>query len=310
MNVFMLQRKEMIFIQVLANLFNMIYQFMDSFSFLILAAIGLAIIFGMMGVINLAHGEFIMLGAYITTLTSLAGIPIPLAILFGTLGVGLFGFIIDKLIIRHLYGRPLDSVVATWGISLMMGQGMLILMGPSLQGLSTPLGSFSIGGINYSTYRLILTIIAILLLVLLYWIFMHTNFGLKSRATMQNEEIARSLGTNTKRMYTLTFVIGSMFAGLTGGLYSFTMTIGPTFGAGFLMESFVTVIVGGVNPLVGTVMAGGTLGVVHSGLSYLFGTFIGRVGLLIAAILFIRLWPTGFSGLVEKSGLRVKRFNE
>lgn len=297
----------MITINFFAKAFNILYQFLDSFSFLILAAIGLAIIFGMMGVINLAHGEFIMLGAYITTLTSLAGVPIPLAIILGSIGVGIYGFIIDKLIIRHLYGRPLDSVVATWGISLIMSQGMLIIMGPSLQGLSTPLGSFAIGGINYSSYRLVLAIIACLLLVLLYWVFMHTRFGLYSRATMQNEEIARSLGVNTNRMYTLTFVIGSMFAGLTGGLYSFTMTIGPSFGAGFLMESFVTVIVGGVNPLIGTVASGGTLGVVHSILSYIFGTFIGRVGLLIAAILFIRLWPTGFSGLIDKIRLKVRR---
>nr|WP_304214431.1 branched-chain amino acid ABC transporter permease [Fredinandcohnia onubensis] len=295
------------FIKMLENLFNIFYQFMDSFSFLILAAIGLAVIFGMMGVINLAHGEFIMLGAYITTLSWLAGIPIPIAILLGSIGVGCFGFIIDKLIIRHLYGRPLDSVVATWGISLIMGQGMLVIMGPSLQGPSTPFGSFSIGEINYSTYRIILAIIACLLLFLLYWVFMHTKFGLMSRATMQNEEIARSLGTNTKQIYTTTFVLGSMLAGLTGGLYAFTMSIGPTFGSGFLMESFVTVIVGGANPLTGTVMAGGTLGVVHSGLSFVFGTFIGRVGLLIAAILFIRLWPTGFSGLIDKKVIRVNR---
>jgi len=297
----------MVIINFISKIFNILYQFLDSFSFLILAAIGLAIIFGMMGVINLAHGEFIMLGAYITTLSSLAGVPIPLAILVGSIGVGIYGFIVDKLIIRHLYGRPLDSVVATWGISLIMSQGMLIIMGPSLQGLSTPLGSFSVGGINYSTYRLILAITACLLLVLLYWIFMHTRFGLHSRATMQNEEIARSLGVNTNRMYTLTFVLGSMFAGLTGGLFSFTMTIGPTFGAGFLMESFVTVLVGGGNPLIGTVMSGATLGVVHSILSYVFGTFIGRVGLLIGAILFIRLWPTGFSGLIDRMVLKVRR---
>src|SRR5699024_1060045 len=135
--------------------------------------------------------------AYITTLTRLAGVPMPIAILLGTVGVGGFGFIIDKFIIRHLYGRPLDSLVATWGLSLIMSQGMLIVMGPSLQGLSTPLGTFTVGDINYSTYRLILTIIALFLIILLYWIFMHTNFGLKSRATMQNEQIARSLGTNT-----------------------------------------------------------------------------------------------------------------
>lgn len=297
-------------ITILYNLFNIFYQFLDSFSFLILAAIGLAIIFGMMGVINLAHGEFIMLGAYVTTIVSKSGVPIPFAIILGTISVGIFGLIIDRLVIQHLYGRPLDSVVATWGISLLMGQGMLIIMGPSLQGLSTPLGTFSLGGINYSVYRLVLASIACLLLFLLYWIFMHTKFGLRARATIQNEQLAENLGTNTKRMYTFTFVIGSMFAGLAGGLYSFTMSVSPTFGDGFLMESFVTVVVGGINPLIGTVLAGGALGIVHSIFSYVFGTFIGRVAILISAILFIRLWPNGFSGMVESLTLKTKKVSK
>lgn len=290
----------------LADAFNILFQVADSFTFLVLSAIGLAIIFGMMGIINLAHGEFIMLGAYMTTYAATLGIPLPIAILLGAVGVGIFGFIIDRLIIRHLYGRPLDSVVATWGISLIMGQGILILLGPTLQGVSTPLGSFSVGDITYSTYRIVLVFIAFLLLMLMYWIFMHTKFGLRSRATMQNHEIAKSLGTNTTRMYTITFVVGSVFAGLAGGLYAPTMSISPTFGSGFLMESFVTVIVGGANPLVGTVISGGALGVVNSGLSYVFGTFIGRLGLLVVAIIFIRVWPSGFSGLLEKKMMRVK----
>lgn len=304
--MFSLGKRRLIPINIMGDLFNMFYQFMDSFSFLILAAIGLAIIFGMMGIINLAHGEFIMLGAYLTTWSTLIGIPIPIAIILGSLGVGAFGFIVDRLIIRHLYGRPLDSVVATWGLSLILGQGMLLLSGPSLQGLSSPLGSFEVGGVRYSTYKLMLGIIAIILLIILYWVFMKTRFGLKARATIQSEETARSLGTNTDRMYTFTFVIGSMFAGLTGGLYSFIESIGPSFGEGFLMESFVTVIVGGANPLIGTVLSGGALGIVHSVLSFTFGTFVGRVGLLLAAILIIRLWPTGFSGFVEKKIAKVK----
>ncbi|MBS4206524.1 branched-chain amino acid ABC transporter permease [Bacillus sp. FJAT-50079] len=291
---------------IFESAFNVLYIFIDHFAFLILAAIGLAIIFGMMGIINLAHGEFIMLGAYITTFCVLSGIPLPISILIASLGVGLFGLIIDRLVIRHLYGRPLDSVVATWGISLIMSQGMLILMGPTLQGTSTPLGSFAVGEITYSTYRVVLFFISVALLLFMYWIFMHTKFGLRSRATMQNSEIARSLGTNTTKMYAVTFVIGSAFAGLAGGLYAPTTAISPSFGTGFLMESFVTVIVGGANPLIGTIMAGGSLGVVNSALSYLFGTFIGRLGLLVVAIIFIRVWPFGFSGLVEKRMMQVK----
>ena len=123
-----------------------LYQFCDNFSFLVLSAMGLSIIFGMMGIINLAHGEFIMLGAYITTFFATNGVPLPLAILFGAVGTGIFGFIIDRLIICHLYSRPLDSVVATWGISLVMCQGMRVLFGSSIAGTSTPLGSFTVDG--------------------------------------------------------------------------------------------------------------------------------------------------------------------
>jgi urea ABC transporter permease protein UrtB len=286
------------------DLFDLIYQFMDNFSFLILSAIGLAIIFGMMGIINLAHGEFIMLGAYITTIAATSGVPLPIAILLSVLGVGIFGLIVDRLIIHRLYGRTLDSVVATWGISMVMSQGILILFGPTLKGVSTPLGSLSIAGGTYSMYRILLFFIAILILLLMYWLFMHTKFGLHSRATMQKHEIARTMGVNTDKVFSLTFMIGAAFAGLTGGLYAPTMAVSPTFGTGFLMPSFVTVIVGGANPLIGTSLAGGLLGVVNSLLDAVWGTFYGRLGLLFVAIIVIRVLPLGFSGLVEKKLMR------
>ncbi len=276
-----------------------LYQFCNNFSFLILSAIGLSIIFGMMGIINLAHGEFIMLGAYITTFLATAGVPLPVAILIGALGTGVFGFLIDRLIISHLYNRPLDSVVATWGISLIMCQGMRILFGSSIPGTSTPLGSFSIGDGKYSVYRILLAVIALLVVVAVYFIFMHTKIGLHARATMQNSSIASSMGVNSNKMYALTFAFGSALAGFCGGLYAPTMSITPDIGSNFMMESFVTVIVGGTNPLVGTVLSGGVLGLVRSFLEMNMGTFAGRVGLLVVAILFIRLVPKGFSGLVD-----------
>lgn len=286
------------------SLFDLLYQFMNSFAFLILSAIGLAVVFGMMGIINLAHGEFIMLGAYITTFLARAGVPLFLSIMIGSFGVGVFGLIIDRLIIHRLYRRPLDSVVATWGISMIMGQGMLIIFGPSLKGVSTPLGSLVVGGSTYSAYRIVLFVISLIVLIFMYWVFMNTKFGLRSRATMQKPEIAASLGVNTNLLYSLTFMLGSAFAGLTGGLFALTMAVSPSFGTGFLMPSFVTVIVGGANPLIGTVLSGGSMGFVETLLSDLYGTFIGRLGLLIVAILVIRLIPLGFSGLVEKKMMR------
>ncbi|MFC5652293.1 branched-chain amino acid ABC transporter permease [Paenibacillus solisilvae] len=291
--------------QILYSIFNMIYQFLDSFSYLVLCAIGLAIIFGMMGIVNLAHGEFIMLGAYAVNFLTLAHVPLLLAIPISAVCVGIFGFVIERLIIRHLYGRPMDSVVATWGLSMILGQGMLIMMGPTFQGgASTPLGSFTVGEATYSMYRVLLIVCAIALLAFMLWLFMRTKFGLRARATMQNHQIANSLGTNTNKMYTVTFMLGSAFAGLTGALYAPMASITPNFGSGFIMESFVTVIVGGGNPLVGTLLSSGSLGIVHSSLSTFFGTYFGKLGLLIVAIIFIRILPNGFSGIAEKIAMK------
>lgn len=283
------------------------YLFIDSFGFLIISALGLAIIFGMMGIINLAHGEYIMLGAYITTLTAAAGMPFIIALLCGSLGVGLFGGIVDRLIIRHLYKRPLDSVVASWGVSLIMSQGMLVLMGPSIPGLSTPMGSINVGQFDYSVYRIFLGFLAIFIMIVLYVLFKKTKFGLHSRATMQNAVIARNLGINSDRMYCMTYILGSVLAGLAGALYAPTLSIVPTMGSNFMMLSFVTVVVGGADPMTGTLLSGGLLSLFNGGLSMIFGTLMGRLGLLVVAILFIRVLPEGFSGLVERQTLRVNR---
>jgi branched-subunit amino acid ABC-type transport system permease component len=152
---------------VLNGVFNALYQFQVSFSFLLLSAIGLAVIFGMMGVINLAHGEFMMLGAYITTIAATQGVPLVLAIAIAALGVAAFGAIVEILVVRRLYGRLLDSVAATWAVGLILSQGMLILTGPSMQGVSSPFGSFTVGQTSYSWYRVVLGVISLVLLALL-----------------------------------------------------------------------------------------------------------------------------------------------
>ncbi len=280
-------------------MFTYLYQFFDSFAFLILAVSGLSIIFGMMGIINLAHGEFIMLGAYVMTMLAKANVPLPISIIMASLAVGIFGYLVDKAVVSKLYSRPLDSVAATWGISLLLRQGILVGLGPSLPGLTTPMGTFMVMGNSYSWYRMVLFVVSILLLVLIYWLFMHTKFGLHSRATMQSREIAQAMGVNTSRMYSLTFMIGSALAGLCGALYGPTMTITPTMGQAFQNESFVTVIVGGANPLIGTPLSGFSLGIIQSSLNITLGTFFGKIGLLLVAIIVIRVLPKGFSGLVE-----------
>src|SRR5690606_3977696 len=125
-----------------------------AFAFLVIASMGLAVIFGMMGVINLAHGEFITCGAYVTVALARGGLPLPLAILGGALAAGLIGMVLERLVIRRLYARPLDSIVATWGLSMIATQGILIVLGSTMPGVGTPMGSFVVGSFSYSSYRL------------------------------------------------------------------------------------------------------------------------------------------------------------
>lgn len=259
-----------------------------------------------MGIINQAHGEFIMLGAYAFTICATHKVPFLLSIVIAVAFVALFGLVVDRLIICRLYDRPLDSIVATWGISLLMTQGMRLLFGPNMKSVSTPLGSLTFGGNRYAVYHFVLAAVAIILLALFYWFFMHTKFGVESRATMQKADIANSLGVNTNKTYSITFMIGSGLAGLTGALYAPLMSVAPGMGQSFIIQSFATVIVGGANPLVGTVLAGASLGLVNGVLALELGQFFGRIGLLVAAILCIRLFPTGFSGIIEKRALRRK----
>ncbi|HZF82413.1 MAG TPA: branched-chain amino acid ABC transporter permease [Burkholderiaceae bacterium] len=279
-----------------AELFSFVYQFADVFAFLILSAAGLAIVFGMMGVINMAHGEFIMCGAYVTTALVHAGLPLPLAQLCGVAAAGLAGVAVESVIVRKLYKRPVDSLLATWGLSLMVTQGMLLVFGSTMLGIGTPPGSFEIGDYTFSVYRVVLFAVALGALGAIYVVFMRTRFGVHARATMQNAAIAQATGVRVGRVYAISFGIGAALAGLCGAMYAPTMTLIPTMGASFLVESFVTVVVGGANVLLGTAPAGLLLAAVRTALNGWGGQIIGQIGMLLAVIVVIRLLPDGLSG--------------
>ena len=280
------------------TLVGFLYQFGDAAAFLVLCASGLAIIFGMMGVINLAHGEFIMAGAYTTVTVAKLGLPLPFAIACGALLAGLIGVLLERLVIRHLYGRPLDTIVATWGISLIASQGTLILLGPSLSDISTPLGSVQIGDLSYSIYRFVLMASAVAILGALYLLFNLTRFGVLARATIQVPHMAEALGVDTRLIYSLTFGIGAALAGATGGLYAPTMTLVPTMGSQFITEAFVTVVTGGGDVFLGTAPAGVILGFIRAAMTTWEGQLAGQIGLLVAVIVVIRILPRGISGLI------------
>jgi branched-chain amino acid transport system permease protein len=267
----------------------------SGFGTLVLVALGLAIIFGMMGIINLAHGEFIMVGAYATALSYHQGVPLILAVLVGGLATGVFGVVVERLVIRHLYDRTIDSMVATWGLSLVMTQSVLLIFGPTLQGIGTPFGAVTFGAYSASIYQWVLAAAAIVLLGAVYIVFNYTEYGLHAKATIEDEETARSLGINTARIYMITFFLGSMLAGIAGGLFAPTISLVPSLGGSYIIEAFVTVIVGGASILIGVPASGISLSVINGAASQVGGTLAGRVALLVVAILIIRLLPEGIS---------------
>ncbi len=285
---------------MLGELFSYIYQFADIFAFLVLASAGLAIVFGMMGVINLAHGEFIMCGAYVTVGMVNLGLPLVLAQLCGALAAAILGILVEVVVIRRFYNRPVDTLLATWGLSLIVTQGTLLVVGPSLSGIGTPPGSFSVGDYSFSTYRVMLFAASIAVLGILYLLFMRTRFGVLARATMQQPSMARALGVRINWIYALSFGLGAGLAGLCGALYAPTMTLVPTMGAAFVTDSFVTVVIGGANVLLGTAPAAIILAFIRTGLNAWQGQIIGQIGMLVAVILVIRVLPDGVTGLVNR----------
>lgn len=271
------------------------------FGQLALIALGLAVLFGIMGIINFAHGEFLMIGAYSTSWAFHSGLPLILAIAVGGIVTGVFGLVIERLIIRHLYDRLVETLVATWGVSLITIQVVRILYGGTFPGIPTPFGSIEYGILSTSTYRVTLALAAVLLYAITYGVFKYTRYGLHARASMQNKEMAQSLGIPTKNVYLKTFFFGSVLTGIAGGVLAPITSLTPIMGSNMLMEAFVTVIVGGANVILGTSLAALSLGAIQAPASMFYGTLGGYTALLVTTLLLIRVLPEGISGLIDRS---------
>lgn len=273
-----------------------LYQYVDAFALLALSAVGLVIIFGMMGVINMAHGELMMIGAFGCAYSYHAGLPTPLAVLTGGAAATVAGLILERLVIRHLYGRLLYSLVATWGLSLILSQGALILLGPSTLGVPAPFGAVSVGGLSFSVYRIFLFVVAALVIVALWALLRFTPFGLHARATMGDANMARALGVDTRRIYMLTFGLGSFLAGIAGALFSLMAPVQPSFGASYTPIAFIVVVVAGSrNIVVGLTLSVLALALIKTVFTMNFNILTGYVAMLIAALLVIRAAPNGLS---------------
>ena len=278
-------------------------------SVLLLAAIGLAITFGVMGVINMAHGEMVMLGAYVTYVVqetirnnapalfdySLA-MAIPLAFVFA----GCVGILIERCIIRFLYGRPLETLLATWGLSLILQQAVRTAFGPNNRQVGNPSfmsGAFDLGGITITYNRLWIICFALAVFVALLALLRYTRFGLEMRAVTQNRAMAASMGIRTSRVDALTFGLGSGIAGIAGVALSQIDNVSPNLGQSYIIDSFMVVVFGGVGNLWGTFVGAFVLGVANKFLEPFAGAVLGKIAILVLIILFIQKRPRGLFAL-------------
>ncbi len=275
-------------------------------SVLLLAAIGLAITFGVMGVINMAHGEMVMLGAYATYVVqlllpqSLQSWSLALAIPLAFLVAALVGVAIERLIIRYLYTRPLETLLATWGVSLVLQQTVRSLFGANNRQVTNPpfmSGAFHVGGLEITTNRLWIIVLAIVVFVALQLVLRATPFGLQMRAVTQNRRMAAAMGVSTARIDMLAFALGSGVAGVAGVALSQIDNVSPNLGQGYIIDSFMVVVFGGVGNLWGTAFGALLIGLANKLLEPLIGAVQGQIVLLIFIILFIQRRPRGLFAL-------------
>jgi urea transport system permease protein len=278
-------------------------------SVLLLAAIGLAITFGVMGVINMAHGEMVMLGAYTTYVVqevirarnpALFDYSLAIAIPLAFLVAGTIGILIERGIIRFLYGRPLETLLATWGLSLVLQQTVRTVFGPTNKDVGTPSwmsGSFDIGQMTIIYNRLWIIVFTLLIFASLLALLRFTRFGLEMRAVTQNRAMAASMGIRTSRIDALTFALGSGIAGLAGVALSQIDNVSPNLGQGYIIDSFMVVVFGGVGNLWGTLVGAFTLGIANKFLEPYAGAVLGKIAILVLIILFIQKRPRGLFAL-------------
>lgn len=264
---------------------------------LVLITLGLGVIYGMMRIINLAHGEFMMLGAYTAVTASGAGVNIWVAMLIlPPLVVGAIGLVLERTVIRFLYGRMMDTMLATWGVSLGLIGLVTTLYGNVVRGVSTPVGSVDIGRYGASLYSLVIMATALGALAAMFGLLRFTKFGLILRATMQNPRMAAALGVQPNRIYMATFALGAALAGLAGGVLAPISGVSPAMGAAYIARAFITVLGGGPAIVTGTGLASGLFGTINELVSFKTTPVIGDVALLVAAILLIRVLPQGITG--------------
>ncbi|MFS2177070.1 urea ABC transporter permease subunit UrtB [Rhizobium pisi] len=278
-------------------------------SVLLLAAIGLAITFGVMGVINMAHGEMVMIGAYTTYVVQeyitsafpeLADYSLAFAVPAAFVFTGFVGLVIERAVIRYLYGRPLETLLATWGVSLILQQAVRSIFGPTNREVRNPTwmsGVFDLGGLAITWNRLWIIVFSMVVFLTLLMLLKRSAFGLQMRAVTQNRRMASSMGIRTGWVDAFTFALGSGIAGIAGVALSQIDNVSPNLGQSYIIDSFMVVVFGGVGNLWGTLVGALSLGVVNKFLEPFAGAVLGKILVLVLIILFIQKRPRGLFAL-------------
>ncbi len=278
-------------------------------SILLLVALGLAITYGAMGVINMAHGEMVMAGAYVTVATGIyLGLNIFFAIPLAFIVTACIGLLIERLVVRRLYHRLLDTLLATWGIAILMQQAVRLEfgltffgvhiegLGPGLQSVDVPEilgGTYDFLGAEINTYRSFIILVTAALAVLTWWLMYRTPIGTQVRAIIRNPQMAAACGINVKRVNALTFAYGSGLAGIAGVMMSGFKTVSPDMGTSMVVDGFLVVVVGGVGSLFGAVAASGLLGELNGVVASIYNDILARAVVFGVVILIIVLRPQG-----------------
>jgi urea transport system permease protein len=266
-------------------------------SILLLVALGLSIIYGSMGIINLAHGEFVMLGAYSAWLFQTyfgLGLLASLVLIFAV--VAAIGWIIERFVLSLLNNRPLDTILATWGVGIMLQQGVRLMVGSELRYVQLPPSlsdSMDIFGLSVSSYRVFLFVVTLVLFAATWLLLNRTTMGMKLRAIMQDPSVAASFGINVRSVHGATFAYGAGLAGLAGALVSPLKSVSPDMGTGYVVDAFMVVVLGGVQSLAGTVASAFILGELSGAIAFLQNDTVAKALVLLAIVVLIRFRPEG-----------------
>jgi urea transport system permease protein len=282
-------------------------------SILLLVALGLAITYGAMGVINMAHGEMVMIGAYVTVLSGIwLGTDIFVAIPLAFIVTALLGLLIERVVVRRLYGRLLDTLLATWGIAILIQQAVRLEfglsffgihiqgLGPGLQNVSVPeilQGTFSIGGADINRYRAFIILVTAILALMTWFIIYRTTTGTQVRAIIRNPKMAAACGIDVARVNALTFALGSGLAGVAGVMMSGFKTVFPDMGTSMVVDGFLVVVMGGVGSLLGSVFSAGILGEIDGLVAAATNDILARAVVFGVVIAIIVLRPKGLFAL-------------